>query len=207
VSIMGQTAHKPKLLDRVRGTIRRKHYSIRTEESYVDWVRRYILFHGKRHPNEMGERQIEQFLTYLAVERNVAASTQNQAMNALVFLYRQVLGIELDKGINAMRAKRPKRLPTVLTRPEAEDLLAALQGMHLLIVQLLYGAGLRVMECVRLRVKDVDFARMQIMVRDGKGMKDRVTMLPVCAAGPLKDQLEMAAKLHKQDLAAGCGEV
>ncbi len=172
------SSSRPKLLDQVRATIRRKHYSIRTEEAYVNWIRRYIFFHNKRHPAEMAEHEIEQFLTHLAVERRVAASTQNQALSALVFLYREVLDKEFGWMDNLERARKPERLPVVLTQTEVRHVLAHLEGRHWLMAALLYGAGLRLMECVRLRVKDLDFEYRQITVRDGKGNKDRVTMLP-----------------------------
>ncbi|MFQ5859378.1 MAG: phage integrase N-terminal SAM-like domain-containing protein, partial [Anaerolineae bacterium] len=167
-----------KLLDRVRQTIQLKHYSIRTEEAYVSWIKRFILFHNKRHPREMGVPEIEAFLTHLAVEQHVAASTQNQALQALLFLYREVLKQDLERPIDAMRAKRPKRLPTVLTREEVREVIGCLAGTHRLMAKLLYGSGLRLLECLRLRVKDIDFSQHLIVVRDGKGMKDRVTMLP-----------------------------
>lgn len=176
----------PKLLDVVRAKLRLKHYSIRTEEAYVDWIRRFIIFHKKRHPKEMGIPEIEAFLTHLAVNANVAASTQNQAFSALIFLYREVLGIELDGRIDAMRAKKPQRLPTVLTQDEVRRIIANLEGIHRLIVQLLYGSGLRILECLRLRVKDLDFARYEITVRQGKGLKDRRTMLPRALVAPLR---------------------
>jgi len=196
-----------KLLDQVRETIRLKHYSIRTEEAYVNWIKRYILFHNKRHPREMGRPEIEAFLTHLAVSENVAASTQNQALNALLFLYREVLQQDLDLPIHAVRAKRPKHLPTVLTREEVRRVLAQLSGTHRLMAQLLYGSGLRLMECVRLRVKDVDFAQHQIIVRDGKGMQDRVTMLPDSLVTPLQEHLQRVKRLHDEDLARGYGSV
>ena len=198
---------KPKLLDQVRETIRRKHYSIRTEEAYVDWIKRYIFFHHKRHPAEMGEREMEQFLNHLAVEKKVAASTQNQALSALVFLYREVLGKEIGWMDNLERAKQPQRLPVVLTEMEVRQVLAHLEGRNWLMASLLYGAGLRLMECVRLRVKDIDFEYRQITVRDGKGNKDRVTMLPESSSELLKHQIEKSQILHRQDLAAGYGEV
>jgi integron integrase len=198
---------KPKLLDQVRATIRRKHYSIRTEQAYVDWIKRYIFFHRKRHPLEMDEREIEQFLNHLAVEQKVAASTQNQALSALIFLYREVLEKEIGWMDNLERAKLPQRLPVVLTETEARDVLAHLDGRNYLMASLLYGAGLRLMECLRLRVKDIDFEYGQITVRDGKGNKDRVTMLPLASAELLERQLEKTRVLHEQDLAAGFGEV
>ena len=198
---------KPKLLDQVRTTIRRKHYSIRTEEAYVDWIKRYILCHQKRHPQEMGEREVEQFLNHLAVEKQVAAATQNQALSALVFLYREVLNKEIGWMDKLERAKRPERLPVVLTEAEMRAILAQLEGRNWLMASLLYGAGLRLMECVRLRVKDIDFEYRQITVRDGKGQKDRITMLPDYSIEMLRRQLERARYLHLHDLAAGHGEV
>ena len=198
---------KPKLLDQVRETIRRKHYSLRTEAAYIDWIKRYIFFHRKQHPRTMGAREMEQFLNYLAVDKKVAASTQNQALSALVFLYREVLRQEFDWMENLERAKRPARLPIVLTEAEVKGVLAHLDGRNWLMAGLLYGAGLRLMECVRLRVKDVDFAYGQITVRDGKGNKDRVTMLPVSVAEVLRPHLEKVRALHEQDLRAGYGDV
>jgi len=198
---------KKKLLDQVREAIRRKHYSIRTEEAYVSWIKRYILFHNKRHPKEMGSAEIQAYLTYLAMEQNVAASTQNQALSALLFLYREVLGKELEFPINALRAKRPKRLPTVLTKEEALRVIGCLSGTYQLMAKLLYGSGLRLMECVRLRVKDVDFAQHQIIVRDGKGQKDRVTMLPDSVVISLQEHLQRVKRLHEADLARGYGSV
>ena len=207
-----QTGHssaaaKPKLLDQVRTSIRRKHYSIRTEEAYVDWIKRYIFFHQKRHPAEMSAPEIEQFLNYLAVQQKVAASTQNQALSALVFLYREVLGKEIGVMENLERAKQPQRLPVVLTETEVRHVLAHLEGRNWLMASLLYGAGLRLMECLRLRVKDIDFEYRQITVRDGKGNKDRVTMLPEASVELLKHQLEKARILHSHDLAEDFGAV
>ncbi len=198
---------RPKFLDQVRTVIRRKHYSIRTEEAYVLWIKRFILFHGKRHPKEMGASEIETFLTHLAVDLNVAASTQNQALNALLFLYREVLQQDLDLPIRAVRAKRPKRLPTVLTREEVHQVLTQLSGTHRLLAQLLYGSGLRLLECVRLRIKDIDFAQRQIIVRDGKGMQDRVTILPESLIEPLQEHLQCIKRLHQEDLKRGYGSV
>ena len=198
---------KARLLDQVRYVIRVKHYSIRTEEAYLQWIKRFIFFHGKRHPREMGPREIEAFLTDLAVRGKVAASTQNQALNALVFLYKEVLHIELGE-FSAVRAKRPERLPVVLTKAEAAKLLAAMKpGTIGLMVRLLYGTGMRLMECVRLRVKDVLFEENQIVVRDGKGAKDRVTMLPSSVKAELETHLERVQLLHQSDLKTGGGEV
>jgi integron integrase len=198
---------KLRLLDQVRQTVRRKHYSIRTEEAYVDWIKRYIFFHHKRHPAEMGEQEIEQFLNHLAVQKQVAAATQNQALSALIFLYREVLGKEIRWMENLERAKLPQRLPVVLTETEVRHVLAHLAGRNWLMASLLYGAGLRLMECIRLRVKDIDFEYRQITVRDGKGQKDRITMLPESANELLRHQLEQTRILHSQDVAAGYGEV
>ncbi len=196
----------PKLLDQMRAIIRKKHYSIRTEETYIDWVTRFIRFHHIRHPKEMGVPEIEQFLTYLAIERHVAASTQNQALSALLFLYKQVLMIELGQ-INATRAKKPERLPVVFSRREVKAILAHVEGLPWLMAYLMYGSGLRLMECVRLRVKDVDFDYHQIVVRDGKGEKDRVTMLPSIVESPLQLQIAKINVLHETDLREGFGEV
>jgi integron integrase len=201
------TMQKPKLLDQLRYAIRRKHYSIRTEEAYVNWARRFILFHKRRHPKDMGTPEIETFLTHLAVDRNVSASTQNQALNALVFLYRHVLHQDLEDEINAVRAKRPRRLPTVLTRDEARTLLAAMSGTTQLMAKILYGSGLRLMECVHLRVKDVDFGLRQLMVRQGKGAKDRVTILPDRHIPLLREHLQRVKMIYEQDVDDGYGEV
>lgn len=198
---------KKRLLDQVRETIQRKHYSLRTETAYVDWIKRYIFFHHKRHPAEMGAPEIEQFLNHLAVDKKVAAGTQNQALSALVFLYHEVLRQEFEWLENLERAKRPIRLPVVLTETEVRAVLAHLDGRNWLMASLLYGAGLRLMECLRLRVKDVDFEYRQIAIRDGKGNKDRRTMLPETCIGSLKNQLERVRVLHRQDVAAGFGDV
>lgn len=201
------TQQPPRLLDRVRERIRYKHYSLRTEESYVQWIRRFVLFHGKRHPSEMGAPEVESFLTSLAVEGNVAASTQNQARSALLFLYKEVLGSELPWLDNVEQAKKPRRLPVVLTEDEVRSVLALLDGVAWLAAALLYGAGLRLMECMRLRVQDIDFKRREILVRDGKGFKDRVTMLPAKAATRLQQHLIAVKAVHETDLAEGYGEV
>ena len=202
-----QPSSAPKLLDQVRAKIRLKHYSIRTEQTYVDWVKRFVIFHGKRHPAEMGAMEVEAFLTHLAVEGRVSASTQNQAKSALLFLYREVLGSELPWLDQVEKAKAPQRLPVVLTRAEVQALLSRLEGVPWLVASLLYGSGLRIMECLRLRVKDVDFSRREILVRDGKGFKDRVTMLPAALLQPLRDHLLRVRRLHEDDLAAGGGQV
>ncbi len=198
---------KLKLLDQVSEVMRFKDYSLRTEGTYREWIKRYIFFHGKRHPREMGRAEVERFLSDLAVRRKVAASTQNQAFNALLFLYREVLHQELGQLGEVERAKRPERLPVVLTRAEVERLLAGMTGTFQLMAKLLYGTGLRLMECVRLRVKDVDFERNQVTVREGKGFKDRVTMLPESLKGPLAEHLKRVKLLHEQDLGGGYGEV
>lgn len=192
----------PKLLDRVREKIRLKHYSIRTETQYVQWVRRFILFHNKRHPAEMGGDEVEAFLSHLAIEGNVAAATQNQALSALLFLYRDVLEIDLPWLDNITRAKKPRHLPVVLARPEVQHILTRMDGVYGLMARLLYGTGMRLMECVRLRVKDVDFARGEILIRDGKGGKDRVTMLPQSLVAPLQAHLERRKLIYGDDCAA-----
>lgn len=200
-------ASSPRLLDQVRGKIRLKHYSLRTEQAYSDWIRRFIRFHDKRHPREMGAAEVEAFLTHLAVAGKVAASTQNQAKSALLFLYKEVLESELPWLDNVEQAKTPKRLPVVLTRSEVQALLTRVEGPHWLMASLLYGAGLRLMECLRLRVKDVDFTRKEILVRDGKGFKDRVTMLPAALVEPLRTHLERVRELHRRDISDGFGAV
>lgn len=197
----------PRLLDQVRGKIRLKHYSIRTEQANLDWIKRFICHFGKRHPNEMGAREVEAFLTWLAVEGRVAASTQNQAKSALLFLYREVLGADLPWLENVEQAKTPKRLPVVLTQAEVQALLSGLSGTHWLVASMLYGAGMRLMEALRLRVKDVDLTRKEILIRDGKGAKDRVTMLPAALVNPLKTHLLKVKALHDQDIVEGFGEV
>jgi integron integrase len=198
---------KPKLLDQVRRTLRTKHYSIRTEEAYVNWIKRFILFHHKRHPQEMNSSEIEQFLTYLAVEQNVAPSTQNQALAALLFLYQHVLRQPLLHPIDAVRARKPQQLPVVLSQTEASRLITHLPDRYRLMAKLLYGSGLRLMECVRLRVKDIDFGQHQIIVRSGKGHKDRDTLLPDSLLAPLRRQLRYARALHQNDLERGHGQV
>ncbi|MGH8214493.1 MAG: integron integrase [Rhodanobacteraceae bacterium] len=197
----------PRLLDQVRGRIRRLGMSIRTEEAYVGWVRRFVLANGKRHPRELGAREVEAFLTGLAIHGHVSASTQNQALSALLFLYREVLQQELPWMDDIRRAKRSRRLPVVLTRSEVAALLQEMDGVTWLMASLLYGAGLRLMECVRLRVQDVDFARREITVRRGKGGKDRRTMLPAISVEALQGQLAEARRIHRRDLAAGFGAV
>ena len=197
-----------RLLDQVRARIRVKHYSIRTEEAYVDWIKRYIKFHDKRHPRELSAAHVERFLSYLATERDVAASTQNQAKSALLFLYKEVLGVELPWLDGVTQARVPKRLPVVLTRAEVARVLARIPaGPVQLVAGLLYGAGLRLLEALRLRVKDIEFSRGELVVREGKGFKDRVTMLPADLAEPLNRHLAQVRELHREDLAAGFGEV
>jgi integron integrase len=201
-------ASKPKkLLDQMRDILRLKHYSLRTERSYCDWIERFIRFHQLRHPKEMGVAEITQFLTHLARIGNVAAATQNQALSALLFLYQQVLKQEVGWIDQVERAKRPKRIPVVLTHDEVRKIFAHMHGMPRLMAGLLYGSGLRLMECVRLRVKDVDFGYARITVRDGKGAKDRVTMLPVNLAAQLERHLAKIKAQHEQDLEDGFGEV
>ena len=195
------------LLERVRGRLRAKRYSIRTEQQYVHWIKRFILYHGKRHPLQLGGPEIQAFLTHLAVAGKVAASTQNQAKSALLFMYGEVLGQELPWLGDIVHAKTPQRLPVALTVEETRALMAQLSGVQWLIASLLYGSGLRIMEAVRLRVKDVEFTRREILIRDGKGAKDRITMLPGSLADPLRNHLVKVKHIHEQDLIAGNGEV
>ncbi|HWQ91815.1 MAG TPA: integron integrase [Clostridia bacterium] len=198
---------KLKLLDQVSEVMRFKHYSLRTETTYRQWIKRYILFHGKPHPREMGAAEVSRFLSDLAVRGRVAASTQNQAFNALLFLYREVLGQDFGPLQDVDRAKRPARLPVVLTKTEADRVLASMTGTFRLMATLLYGTGMRLMECVRLRVKDIDFEANQIIVREGKGFKDRVTILPLSVKPVLQTHLERVKLLHQQDLSQGGGTV
>jgi len=193
----------PKLLDQVRDKIRVKHYSIRTETQYLQWIKRFIFFHGKRHPREMGAAEVEAFLSHLATEGSVSASTQNQALSALLFLYREVLGIVLPWMDTMVRAKKPQRLPSVLTRSEVSLVLERMDGTYGLMAKLLYGTGMRLMECCRLRVKDVDFEKREILIREGKGMKDRVTMLPDSLIQMLREHLSKRRRLYEDDLAKG----
>jgi integron integrase len=197
----------PRLLDRVREAVRSRHYSRRTEKAYVHWIRRFIFFHDKRHPAEMGATEVTAFLTSLAVQDKVAASTQNQALSALLFLYREVLGVDLPWLEDVVRAKRPQYLPVVLTRDETRALLQRLDGVPRIMALLLYGAGLRLLECCRLRVKDVDFAANQIVIRDGKGRKDRATMLPASARTLLAEHIDQVRAQHEADLRRGAGWV
>ena len=198
---------KPKLLEQVRTILRTRHYSLRTEEAYLDWIRRFILFHGKRHPQELGEAEVSAFLNDLATRLQVAASTQNQALSAIVFLYATVLERPLGRFEGLQRVTRPPKLPTVLTKAEVQAVLAQMNGPYRLMADLLYGSGLRLLECLRLRVKDVDFATLQITLRDAKGGKDRITMLPVMVAPALREHLARVKAVHERELAAGFGTV
>lgn len=197
----------PKLLDQLRHACRLRHYSIRTEEAYHDWARRFILFHGKRHPRDMGAAEVTTFLTHLAVERRVSASTQNQAFCALLFLYQAVLGADPGPIAGVVRATRPKRLPVVLTRPEVTRVLEKMPAPYRLMGELMYGSGLRLLEVLRLRVKDIDQGRQEVHVREGKGNKDRRTMLPAAVTPRLVEQLAEVRRVHDADLAAGRGRV
>jgi integron integrase len=201
-------SHPPvKLLDQVRSRIRLKGYSIRTEKSYVEWIRRFILFHNKRHPREMGKAEIESFLSHLVLQRNVAASTQNQAFNAILFLYDQVLGMKMPENIQSIRSKKPIRVPTVMTHDETQKMITAMNGVHQLMAKMMYGCGLRVLECLRLRVKDIDFSLNQIVVRDGKGKKDRITVLPEGIKTDVEGHLRYVKRIHQEDLRRGFGRV
>lgn len=202
-----EAPRQPRLLDQVRERCRVKHYSLRTEQAYTHWIRRFILFHGKRHPRDMGAPEVEAFLTHLAVKEDVAPATQNQALAGILFLYRDVLGVELPWLDGVTRAKRPPRLPVVLTRDEVRALLAQLDGVFWLIASLMYGSGLRLMEALRLRVKDVDLDRREVTVREGKGAKDRRTMLPGTLVEPLQRQREKVAAIHERDREAGLAPV
>jgi integron integrase len=196
-----------KILDQLRDVLRLKHYSYRTEQTYLDWAYRFIVFHNKRHPKDMGAPEVEAFLTYLAVQKKVAASTQNQALSALMFLYRHVLHRDLGDQIDAVRAKSSRYLPTVLTHTEAIAVIDQLKGVHQLVTKILYGSGLRLSEALRLRIKDIDFAQAQIVVRDGKGGNSRITMLPISIVDSLQDHLLRMQRQHQQDLAQGYGSV
>ena len=197
----------PKLLDALRTQLRVMHYAIRTEDAYVDWVKRFILFHGKRHPRDMGPKEVAEFLSHLAVARNVSASTQNQAKAGILFLYRHVLGTQLPWVDDVVIAKVPQRLPVVLTAREVRSLLHELNGTTALVASLLYGTGMRLMEGLRLRVKDIDFERREIVIREGKGSKDRVTVLPENLIEPLQQRLRKTQQVHQADLDVGYGEV
>ena len=198
---------KPRLLDRVRQSIRARHFSPRTEKAYVAWIKRFIFFHGKRHPNDLGAPEVTAFLNHLAVARKVSASTQNQARSALLFLYKNVLERELEWLDDVVQAKGPRRLPVVLSREEVAELLRHLHGTPWLIASTMYGTGIRLLECCRLRVKDVDFRQHQLLVRDGKGQKDRVTVLPAKLVGPMAAHLERVQRQHQRDLRIGAGSV
>ncbi|MHB1141998.1 MAG: integron integrase [Sulfuricaulis sp.] len=198
---------KPRLLDQVRDALRVRHYSLRTEATYIQWIKRFILFHGKRHPLEMGEQEITAFLTHLAVDKHVSPSTQNQALAAILFLYKEVLARELDWMEDIVRAKRTERIPEVMSPEQVRRLLDQLEGTHQLMARLIYGTGMRLMEAVRLRVRDVDFHYRQITVRNGKGNKDRVTVLPGLLFEPLKAHMARVKALHEKDLADGFGHV
>ncbi|MFY9554345.1 MAG: integron integrase [Blastocatellia bacterium] len=198
---------RPKLLDQTRQAIRARHYSKRTEKTYADWIKRFIFFHGKRHPSEMGESEINQFLTDLAVNKRVSASTQNQALSALLFLYQHVLKKPLEWIDPAVRPKKPKHLPVVLTKEEVKAIIQLMEGGPKLVATLLYGAGLRLNECLGLRFKDIDFTKDQILVRDGKGQKDRITTLPTSVKEPLLAHLRDVYRLHRKDLREGFGRV
>ncbi len=191
-------SNKIKLLDQVRNSLRQKNYSFRTEKTYVGWIKRYILFHNKRHPNEMGEKEIEEFLTYLAIDKKVAPATQNQALNSIIYLYRKILKIDLGE-IQALRPRSSKHLPVVLTPEEALKILTLLDGVYQLMAKLLYGSGLRVSEVLRIRVKDIDFNQSQILVRDSKGNKDRVSMLPQSLQVPLREHLVKIKTIYEED--------
>lgn len=198
---------KSELLDRVRKEIRRRNYSYRTEKSYIRWIVRFVKFNKLAHPNDMDEDEVVEFLNWLANERDVAASTQNQALCAIVFLYKQVLDQPLGSFDNLQRAKEPERLPVVLSPKEANKIIANMEGDARLMVELLYGSGLRQSECLRLRVKDIDFEYSQIWVRDGKGQKDRTTVLPMISKDKLKEQVQRVKLLHERDLNKGFGKV
>jgi integron integrase len=197
----------PRLLDSVRAAIRLRHYSYRTEKAYVDWIRRFILFHRKRHPAEMGGNEVTEFLSHLANEGRVAAATQAQALAALLFLYKRVMNVDLPWLDKVVRARRPKRLPTVLRPEEAQQVIANMKGVHALIAALLYGSGLRLLEALRLRIKDIDFYHRRVIVRDGKGFKDRVTVLPSSLKSPLQEHLSRVRLLHDQAMRLGYGGV
>jgi integron integrase len=201
------TTKKPKLLDLVKAAIRTRHYSYRTEQSYIQWIKRFVLFHNKRHPNEMGEKEINEFITHLAVKNKVSASTQNQALCAIVFLYKHVLKTDIGDLGEMVWAKKPKRLPAVFTREETKKVLEKLQGTNWLMANLLYGSGLRLTECLQLRVCDIEFEYKQIIVRNAKGFKDRITMLPEILIDKLKTHLVKVKKMHEKDIEAGYGSV
>jgi integron integrase len=196
-----------KLMDQVKDRIRIKQYAYKTEQAYLNWIKRYILFHNKKHPSELGAQDLENYLTFLAAERNVAASTQNQALSAILFLYNEVLDIPLGADFQFIGAKKPKRLPVVLSKEEVQRVLDRLAGTTKIVSQLLYGSGLRISEVIRLRVQNIDFEQGQILVRDGKGAQDRITILPEVVVEPLKEHLVRVQDLHQQDLEKGYGRV
>lgn len=201
-----QMPKEKKLLDQVRDAIRTKHYSLRTEKTYIDWIRRYILFHNKRHPREMGVPEVQKFITHLVTQGNVSASTQNQALSAVTFLYRHVLCIELEFPADTLRPGRSKPLPVVLTSQESRAVIHNMSGLPKLMTKILYGSGLRLMECLRLRVKDLDFGNRQILIREGKGEKDRFTILPDSILEELQNHLLIVKAIHEKDLKEGFGE-
>lgn len=205
--IVNAGSNEPRLLDRVRIAVRARHYSLRTEEAYVAWVKRFVLFHGKSHPQTMGEPEINAFLSDLAIRQGVSASTQNQALAAILFLYRHVLEKSLPDLTQVVRAKRPRRLPAVLTRAEVRAVIGRLGGTERLVVIFLYGSGLRLLECLRLRVKDVEFGSNRIVVRDAKGQRDRVAPLPAVVKAALPTWLARVKRIHETDLSAGFGRV
>jgi integron integrase len=207
IDVAPHLRRKPKLLDRLREALRSRHYSSRTEETYCHWVKRFIYFHHLRHPAEMSESEINAFLTHLAVKNRVSSSTQNQALSALLFLYRHVLGREIGSLDGVIRARKPKRLPVVMTRDEVKAVIDTLTGDNKLMASLMYGAGLRLMECLRLRVQDIDLSRNEILVRDGKGGKDRITMLPLSLKQELQNHLSETRETHEKDLKEGWGRV
>ena len=197
-----------KLLDQYSEALRNRHYSLRTEKTYISWVRQYILYHGKRHPREMGVTEINDFITFLVNQKTISASTQNQAISAILFLYRSVLNIQLDETVLIpIRPTKPKRIPTVLSKEEAKKVIGKMDGVYKLMTQIIYGSGLRLMEVMRLRVKDLDFANHQIIVRDGKGENDRITMFPATLLEPLRLHLNQVKAIHEKDLFDGFGTV
>ena len=207
VPVSVQPHPKPKLLDQLREAMKSRHYSHRTVETYCHWVKRFIFFHNVRHPAEMAEPEINAFLTHLAVKDKVSSSTQNQALSALLFLYRYVINRKIGDLGEVIRARRPTRLPVVMAREEVKAVLSHLSGDKWLMASLMYGAGLRLMECLRLRIQDIDFSRNEITVRDGKGAKDRITMLPELLKQPLRSHLAEAKTIHEKDIKAGWGSV
>jgi len=204
---LGIDSPPPRLLDRVRSLLRLRHFSRRTEQAYVAWIRRFIFFHGHRHPERLGASEVTRYLSHLASSRQVSASTQNQAFSALLFLYRDVLGRELAGLDQVPRARPPERLPVVLSREEVAAVLSRMHGTPRLMCALMYGGGLRLLECCRLRVKDVDFARQEVLVRDGKGRRDRVTVLPAQLVPPLRAHLERVERQHRADVEGSAGFV